>query len=124
MQQVTAMVIYLFCLANGGHCAFVDAAHVTEYSPEMGGINCQEPCNLTGYLTPIEYGVTAACGRNMPYGTRVFIDDVGWRTCQDHGGAIDDDEVDVAVRPKDYLKAGISGYHDVVWLFPVEQATD
>ena len=121
MQQLIAWAIYLFCLANGGACTFVADAHVTEYAPEMGGHNCEEPCDKTAYLTPVIYGETAACGPNIPFGTRVYIEDVGWRTCQDHGGAIDDDEVDVAVEEEDYLLYGISGYHDVVWLFPMDQ---
>ncbi len=118
MQQLIALAIYLFCIANGGNCVLVEDAHITEYAPELGGHNCEEPCDKTAYMTPIIYGETAACGPNIPYGTRVYIEKVGWRTCQDHGGAIDDEEVDVAVRPDELLRRGISGYKDVVWLFP------
>jgi 3D (Asp-Asp-Asp) domain-containing protein len=118
MSQLIALAIYLLCVANGANCLYVQDAHVTEYVPELGGHNCEEPCNMTAFGTPILYGETAACGPNIAYGTRVFIDGVGWRTCQDRGGAIDDDEVDVAVRPAEYLRLGINGYRDVVWLLP------
>lgn len=118
-----AWVIFLFCLANGGNCAYVEEARITEYSPEMGGCNCEEPCDRTASMTPIVYGETAACGPGIPYGTRVYIEDVGWRICQDRGGAIDDDEVDVAVRPEEYLKLGIDGYRPVVWVFPEEHGS-
>jgi hypothetical protein len=118
MSQLIALAIYLLCVANGANCLYVQDAHVTEYVPELGGHNCEEPCNMTAFMTPILYGETAACGPDIPYGTRVFIDSVGWRTCQDRGGAIDNDEVDVAVRAVDYLRLGINGYRDVVWLLP------
>jgi hypothetical protein len=118
MSQLIALAIYLLCVANGASCLYVQDAHVTEYVPELGGHNCEEPCNMTAFMTPILYGETAACGPDIPYGTRVFIDGVGWRTCQDRGGAIDNDEIDVAVRAMDYLRLGINGYRDVVWLLP------
>lgn len=118
MSQLIALVIYLLCAANGVDCLFVKDAHITEYVPELGGNNCSEPCDMTAFMTPVIYGETAACGPTIPYGTRVYIEGVGWRTCQDRGGAIDDDEVDVAVRPAEYLRLGIGGYRDVVWLLP------
>jgi 3D (Asp-Asp-Asp) domain-containing protein len=117
-MQTTALIIYLFCVVNGGNCLYVKDAHVTEYAPELGGHNCQEPCDKTAYGTPVLYGETAACGPNIPYGTRVYIEEVGWRACQDRGGAIEDDEVDVAVRSSDYLVSSITGYRGVVWVLP------
>jgi len=107
-------------MINGGNCLLVEDARVTEYVPELGGTNCSEPCDRTAYMTPIIYGETAACGPDIPYGTEVYIQDVGWRTCQDRGGAIDNDEVDVAVLPEEYLLLGINGYRDVVWVLPEE----
>ena len=119
--MTTALAIFLLCfMTQSADCAFVPAAHVTEYVPEFGGINCADPCDRTAYMEPIFYGLTAACGLGISYGTRVYIETVGWRTCMDHGGAIDDDEVDVAVLPADYLQFGISGTHDVVWVLPLE----
>jgi hypothetical protein len=119
-MQITALIIFLLCMINGGNCLLVEDARVTEYVPELGGTNCAEPCDRTAYMTPIVYGETAACGPDIPYGTEVYIQDVGWRTCQDRGGAIDNDEVDVAVLPEEYLVLGISGYRDVVWVLPDE----
>jgi len=119
-MQVVAWVIYLLCIANGSNCVYVEDARITEYVPEMGGANCSEPCDKTASMTPIEYGETAACGPSIPFGTHVYIEDVGWRTCQDRGGLIENDEVDVAVRPSDYLELGINGHRPVVWVFPQE----
>jgi hypothetical protein len=120
-MQVTALIIYVLCLLNGGQCLLVEDAHVTEYVPEFGGENCEDPCDRTAYMTPVIYGETVACGPDIPYGTQVYIQGVGWRVCQDRGGAIDNDEVDVAVEPDDYLIWGISGYRDVVWVLPAEE---
>jgi hypothetical protein len=119
-MQITALIIFLLCMINGGNCLLVEDARVTEYVPELGGTNCAEPCDRTAYMTPIIYGETAACGPDIPYGTEVYIQDVGWRTCQDRGGSIDNDEVDVAVRPDEYLVLGINGHRDVVWVLPDE----
>lgn len=115
---MTATLLLLFCVASGGHCRHEPAARVTEYVPEWGGINCAEPCNLTASMTPVTPGVTAACGPSIPFGTRVYIEGVSWRTCQDRGGAIDNDEVDVAVKPIDYMMHGINGTHAVTWVLP------
>ncbi len=115
---MTAALILVFCIVTGGHCLHELAARVTEYVPEWGGHNCMEPCDLTASMTPVVPGVTAACGPGIPFGTRVFIEDVGWRTCQDRGGAIDNDEIDVAVEPGDYMRLGINRSHAVTWVLP------
>ena len=117
-MQIATLILYLLCVVSGGECLYVEDARVTEYVPELGGLNCEEPCDKTAYMTPVLYGETAACGPDIPYATRVYIQDVGWRVCQDHGGAIDNDEVDVAVRPDEYLVKGYSGYRNVVWILP------
>lgn len=117
-----ALVIYFLCLAgHPGGCAYEPAARVTEYAPALGGINCEEPCHITASMLPITYGVTAACGPHVPFGTLLYIESAGWRTCHDRGGAIDDDEVDVAVEPHQYLELGINGHHPLVWIFPLSQ---
>ena len=114
---MNALLIFLFCFISGGSCQFVESARVTTYAPELSGINCQEPCNLTGYLLPLEYGVGAACGLSIPYNTRVYIEGVGWRVCNDHGGAIDDDEVDILIQAEEY-PSWMAGMRDTVWVFP------
>lgn len=43
----------------------------------------------------VEAGVTAACPRELPFGTRVEIEGVGERTCTDRGGAIKGKRIDV-----------------------------
>ena len=112
---MNALLIYLFCIAFGGSCAFAESANVTVYAPELGGINCMEPCDRTAYLEELQYGIGAACGLSIKYGTEVYIEGVGWRVCNDHGGSIDNDEVDVLVEG---YPSWINGQRDVVWVFP------
>ena len=112
-----AWVIYTICLMSGGDCLYQEQARITEYVPSRGGHNCMEPCHLTGYMLPVVYGHTAACGPNIPGGTPVYMEGVGWRSCEDHGGAITDIRVDIA-SPEypsiDYYILG--GWRDTVWI--------
>ena len=76
-----------------------------------------EPCDRTAYQEELQYGAGAACGLDIKYGTKVYIEDVGWRTCNDHGGAINNNEVDILIRASEY-PSWMSGERNVVWLFP------
>jgi len=117
---MNALLIFLFCFVTGSGCIFVPDANVTVYAPELGGINCEAPCDLTAYSLPLEYGIGAACGPSIRYGTKVYIESIGWRVCNDHGGAIDDDEVDVLIRASEY-PSWMSGERNVVWLFDIDE---
>ena len=112
---MNALLIYLFCFISGSSCIFVPGANVTVYAPELGGINCLEPCDRTAYQEPLQYGIGAACGLDIKYGTKVYIEGVGWRVCNDHGGAIDNHEVDVLIRAREY-PSWMSGNRNVVWV--------
>ena len=111
-------ILFALCLLFGGRCTYHPAARMTEYVPAAGGINCMEPCNITASMEPVQYGLTAACGPNIPFHTRVYTKATGWRTCHDRGGLIGDDEVDVAVLPADYLQHGFDGQHPTLWVLP------
>ena len=117
-MTITAVELLLFfCVAFGGDCRYAPAAHVTTYAPDLGGINCQEPCNLTAWQEPLRYGIGAACGPNIPYGTVVHISEVGQRVCNDRGGAIDDYEVDILIRGSEH-PSWMAGHRSVLWVFP------
>lgn len=119
MNTLTALAVWLFCIASGGDCDFVPQARITSYSPELGGINCQEPCDKTGYLLPLQYGRGAACGLVWDWGTPVYSDVVGdWRFCDDHGGAITNERLDVLVRGD---TIGFYGYGDTAWVKDVSE---
>lgn len=48
----------------------------------------------------VKDGVTAACAREIPFGTRVDIEGVGQRTCYDRGGRITRGKIDVFMANK------------------------
>lgn len=90
-------LMYALCLLfSPGRCVY-DQAHVTHYCPELGGVNGMPPYDITASGRIVEPGVTAACGSEFPFGTRTYIQDVGWRTCWDRGGAILGHDIDVLI---------------------------
>jgi 3D (Asp-Asp-Asp) domain-containing protein len=98
------------------NCIYITNAHVTAYAPAIGDeLNCQEPCNITASGLEVEIGVTAACGPNIPFGTHVVVEGLGEYICYDRGGAIDDDEVDIAV-DYDYVWTIGNGERGVIWI--------
>ena len=66
---------------------------LNSYDPELGGINCQEPCDEFGSgmkVQPYHYGNVAACPV-LWRGLVVVVEDERWRgryPCVDSGGAI------------------------------------
>ncbi|MCR8843108.1 3D domain-containing protein [Paenibacillus sp. SC116] len=46
---------------------------------------------------------TLACPKELPFGTRVEIEDIGVRTCTDRGGAIKGTRLDVFIRDYDEM---------------------
>lgn len=59
------------------------------YNPELGGINCMEPCSMLGDGTPVHtgYGTMAACPPGW-YWRWLHVDGLPSVQCRDHGGAI------------------------------------
>lgn len=72
---------------------FVQAAQLpvraSWYDPVLGGINCQEPCDLLGDGSPVDenYGQIIACPPGW-YGRALYFDNIGERECRDSGGDI------------------------------------
>ena len=50
---------------------------------------------ITASGEPVKEGVTVACPPSMPFGTKLEIESVGQRICQDRGGAITEGRLDV-----------------------------
>lgn len=42
-------------------------------------------------------GKTAAAGPNVPFGTRIYVEGLGWRTVNDRGSLIGPNDIDLAV---------------------------
>ena len=122
----TIIQLLIVCLVSGAQC-FAGEAVVTEYEPWRGpGINCVEPCDMTAFMVPVEYGVTAACGPSWPFGTTVtFVTHWGeivTRTCTDRGGGVGDYHVDVAAPEGDTGRYYSGRYTPwpVLWVVPLE----
>lgn len=67
---------------------------VTAYSV---GDNYTPDHGITASGERVEAGVTVACPKELPFGTRVDIENVGVRTCTDRGGAIKGKRLDVYI---------------------------
>lgn len=46
-------------------------------------------------------GETAAAGPNIPIGTEIYVEGLGWRRVNDRGGAIGPNDIDLAVATKE-----------------------
>jgi len=83
---------------------------VTAYTAgyESTGKTPNDPSyGITASGVPVEEGVTVACPKSIPFGTKIFIEGVGERVCQDRGGAITEGHVDVYMPDKEQaLKFG------------------
>ena len=77
-----------------------DSYVITAYTagPESTGKAPGDPgYGATASGTHVEEGVTAACPRELPFGTVIEIEGVGKRTCLDRGGAIKGRRIDVYI---------------------------
>jgi 3D (Asp-Asp-Asp) domain-containing protein len=45
-------------------------------------------------------GETAAAGANIPFGTKIYVEGLGWRTVNDRGRLIGPNDIDLAVSTK------------------------
>lgn len=74
---------------------------VTAYAPldpnAMPGMCYSGDPNVTASGAPPVPYVTAAAGPSVPFGSRVYIEGLGWRTVNDRGGRIGDRQLDVVV---------------------------
>jgi len=52
---------------------------------------------ITASGTPVVPGVTVAAGKELPFGTELYIKGMGKRIVQDRGGAIGRGQIDIAV---------------------------
>lgn len=73
--------------------------------------DCKQCCGKTNGITAsgikAQEGVTVAADTSkLPFGTRIYIKGIGWRTVQDRGGAIKGNRLDIYIsshnNPKPY----------------------
>ena len=74
---------------------------ITHYAPldpsAIEGVCYSGDPSITASGATVEPGITVAAGRNIPFGTRIFIPGYGYREVQDRGGAIGPNNIDIAV---------------------------
>ena len=57
--------------------------------------------NVTASGAQVVIGETAAAGPGVPFGTRVWIENIGFRTITDRGGRIGDGNIDLVVETQE-----------------------
>lgn len=65
-------------------------------------------------------GITIAAGKNIPFGTLIFIPTIGWREVEDRGGSIGNNRIDICFETKEEAIAWGIQEHEVYILFPME----
>lgn len=74
----------------------------TAYNADECGKTKDDPWyRITASLTEVKEGQTVAMGKAFPFGTVIFIEGVGIRVCEDRGGAIKNDCVDIFMEDLD-----------------------
>jgi 3D (Asp-Asp-Asp) domain-containing protein len=59
--------------------------------------DCGNSLGITASGAKAVVGVTVAAGRNLPFGTIIYIPGLGYRIVQDRGGAIGSNDIDLLV---------------------------
>ncbi len=84
---------------------YVGEYKITYYCP------CKECCGKDNGITAsgakVQEGVTVAADTSkLPFGTKIYIKGIGWRTVQDRGGAVKGNRLDIYISshndPKPY----------------------
>lgn len=96
---------------------FFCTAYCTEQYPHI----CGEGHGVTASGQPIQAGVTVAADTSIfPYGTVLYIEDVGIRIVQDKGSAIQGKHLDVAVDTHENAKKWSGCGNHRVWILKEE----
>lgn len=74
---------------------------VSDYAPldpqAIEGMCYSGDPSITASGAKVVPGVTVAAGPEIPFGTKIWIEGVGWRTVQDRGKRITEGKLDIAV---------------------------
>jgi 3D (Asp-Asp-Asp) domain-containing protein len=83
----------------------VQMMNVTMYAPlsagAIGGHDYSGDPSITYSGERVIPGKTAAAGPNIPLGTEIYVEGIGWRRVNDRGGAIGPNDIDLAVATKE-----------------------
>lgn len=80
---------------------------------------CGKSDGITASGTTATVGRTCAAGKDLPFGTVLYIDGIGYRTVEDRGGGVNGGHIDVLCNdhPECY---SITGWYDVYVVEDVE----
>ncbi len=82
----------------------VQVMNISMYAPLSGdavrGWDFTGDPSLTASGEEVIPGETAAAGPNVPFGTRIYVEGIGWRTVNDRGRLIGPNDIDLAVETK------------------------
>ena len=98
--------------------------HCTAYCTEKRAHICGNGTGITASGEPVKAGVSVAISSKMlpdlPYGSVIYIQDVGVRVVEDTGGGVSKNQIDVAVDTHDHAEHWeLVGDH-MVYLLEVE----
>ena len=83
----------------------VKEIELTGYAPldpqAVEGMCFQGNPNITASGQQVVIGETVAAGRDIPFGTRIWIQGHGWRIVHDRGGMITNNHLDIAVATRE-----------------------
>jgi 3D (Asp-Asp-Asp) domain-containing protein len=83
----------------------VQLMNITMYAPlsvgAVPGWDFSGDPRLTASGEKLVPGETAAAGPNVPFGTRIYVEGLGWFTVHDRGSAIGPNDIDLAVESKE-----------------------
>lgn len=83
----------------------VQLMNITMYAPlsagAIGGHDFSGDPSLSYSGEKVVPGKTAAAGPNVPLGTKIYVEGLGWRQINDRGGAIGPSDIDLAVGSKE-----------------------
>lgn len=80
---------------------------------------CGKSDGITASGTQATVGRTCAAGRDLPFGTVLYIDGIGYRTVEDRGGGVNGNHIDVLCEDHSHCYA-ITGWYDVYVVEAVE----
>ena len=79
----------------------VQLMNITMYAPlspgAVEGEDFSGDPSLTASGDEVVPGETAAAGPNIPFGTRIYVEGLGWRTVNDRGRLVGPNNIDLAV---------------------------
>ncbi|UNC91210.1 3D domain-containing protein [Candidatus Contubernalis alkaliaceticus] len=83
----------------------VQLMNITMYAPlsdgAVEGIDYSGDPSLSASDNKVVPGETAAAGSNIPFGTKIYVEGLGWRIVNDRGRLIGANDIDIAVRTKE-----------------------